>query len=314
MGGQFAMIPLEMLRDSRLLALDSAVYASIDGHSDKQGNSWPGLRTIAVEARVSRPTVIASLNRLELAGYIRKTKRRRDGTKEFGHNLYALRLRRGGVVNDIDHVVNNIDQGGKSPLPRGKARLLGVVNDVYSNHNHKNHKKEKEYPPFPGGKPPEPPSSSEAPTQTSPPAEPPTPWDTPSPQTEAPTPEGIPPKDEGASGVSKITDSRNADNGEGETAEGAKATTEAEHWAEVDAYFSRFWDGYPRKEGKADARAMFRKLFPPGKDPESYFARLREIDERMGPFLDRAEELKRCGDQKFIPKPANWLKREFGDV
>lgn len=314
MGGQFAMIPLEMLRDSRLLALDSAVYASIDGHSDKQGNSWPGLRTIAVEARVSRPTVIASLNRLELAGYIRKTKRRRDGTKEFGHNLYALRLRRGGVVNDIDHVVNNIDQGGKSPLPRGKARLLGVVNDVYSNHNHKNHKKEKEYPPFPGGKPPEPPSSSEAPTQTSPPAEPPTPWDTPSPQTEAPTPEGIPPKDEGASWVSKITDSRNADNGEGETAEGAKATTEAEHWAEVDAYFSRFWDGYPRKEGKADARAMFRKLFPPGKDPESYFARLREIDERMGPFLDRAEELKRCGDQKFIPKPANWLKREFGDV
>ena len=101
MGGQFAMIPLEMLRDSRLLALDFAVYASIDSHTDKQGNSWPGLRTIAVEARVSRPTVIASLNRLELAGYIRKTKRRRDGTKEFGHNLYALRLRRGGVVNDI---------------------------------------------------------------------------------------------------------------------------------------------------------------------------------------------------------------------
>lgn len=114
--------------------------------------------------------------------------------------------------------------------------------------------------------------------------------------------------------ASKITDSRNADNGEGETAEGAKATTEAEHWAEVDAYFSQFWDGYPRKEGKADARAMFRKLFPPGRAPELYFARLREIEERMGPFLDRAEELKQCGDQKFIPKPANWLKREFGDV
>ena len=314
MGRQFAMIPLEMLRDSRLLALDFAVYASIDSHSDKQGNSWPGLRTIATEARVSRPTVIASLNRLEQAGHIQKTKRRQDGTKEFAHNLYALRLRRGGVVNEVDHVVNDIDQGGKSPLPRGKARLLGVVNDVYSNHNHKNHKKEKEYPPFPGGKPPEPPSPSEAPTQTSPPAEPPTPWDTPSPQTETPTPEGIPPKDEGASGVSKITDSRNADNGEGETAGGAKAATEAKHWAEVDAYFSQFWDGYPRKEGKADARAMFRKLFPPGKDPESYFARLREINERMGPFLDRAEELKRCGDGKFIQKPANWLKREFGDV
>lgn len=300
MGGQFAMIPLEMLRDSRLLALDFAVYASIDSHTDKQGNSWPGLRTIAVEARVSRPTVIASLNRLELAGYIRKTKRRRDGTKEFGHNLYALRLRRGGVVNDIDHVVNDVDSGGKPPLPRGKARLPGVVNDVYSNHNHKNHKKEKEYSPSPGGKPPLPPSS-EAPTQTPPHAE-------------APTPEGIPPKDEGAGGVSKITDSRNADNGEGETAEGAKATTEAEHWAEVDAYFSQFWDGYPRKEGKADARAAFRKLFPPGKDPESYFARLREIDERMGPFLDNAEELKRCGEQKFIPGPAKWLNREFGDV
>ena len=274
MGGQFAMIPLEMLRDSRLLALDFAVYASIDGHSDKQGNSWPGLRTIAVEARVSRPTVIASLNRLELAGYIRKTKRRRDGTKEFGHNLYALRLRRGGVVNDIDHVVNDVDSGGKPPLP----------------------------------------PSSEAPTQTPPHAEAPTPWDTPSPQTEAPTPEGIPPKDEGAGGVSKITDSRNADNGEGETAEGAKATTEAEHWAEVERHFTEFWGIYPRQEGKADARAMFRKLFPPGKDPESYFARLREIDERMGPFLDNAEELVQCGDQKFIPKPANWLKREFGDV
>lgn len=313
MGGQFAMIPLEMLRDSRLLALDFAVYASIDSHTDKQGNSWPGLRTIAVEARVSRPTVIASLNRLELAGYIRKTKRRRDGTKEFGHNLYALRLRRGGVVNDIDHVVNDVDSGGKPPLPRGKARLPGVVNDVYSNHNHKNHKKEKEYSPSLGGKPPLPPSS-EAPTQTPPHAEAPTPWDTPSPQTEAPTPEGIPPKDEGAGGVSKITDSRNADNGEGETAEGAKATTEAEHWAEVERHFTEFWGIYPRQEGKADARAMFRKLFPPGKDPESYFARLREIDERMGPFLDNAEELVQCGDQKFIPKPANWLKREFGDV
>ena len=108
------------------------------------------------------------------------------------------------MVNDIDHVVNDVDSGGKPPLPRGKARLPGVVNDVYSNHNHKNHKKEKEYSPSLGGKPPLPPSS------------------------EAPTPEGIPPKDEGAGGVSKITDSRNADNGEGETAEGAKATTEAE--------------------------------------------------------------------------------------
>ena len=129
-----------------------------------------------------------------------------------------------------------------------------------------------------------------------------------------PYPRRYPPKDKGAGGVSKITDGRNAGNGEGKTAGYLNSLTEAEHWAEVDAYFSRFWDGYPRKEGKADARAAFRKLFPPGRDPESYFACLREIDERAGPFLDRAEELKRCGDQKFIPKPANWLKREFGDV
>ena len=155
---------------------------------------------------------------------------------------------------------------------------------------------------------------SKAPTQPLPPAESSTPWDTPSPQTEAPTPEDIPPKDEGAGSVSKITDSKTTDVIEGEIAEGSEAAKEAKHWEEVERHFAEFWGAYPRKEGKAYAGAVFKKLFPLGKKTEFYDGRLHEIREHMGPFLDNAEEMERRGEQRFIPKPENWLKREFGDV
>lgn len=100
----------------------------------------------------------------------------------------------------------------------------------------------------------------------------------------------------------------------GEIAEGSEAAKEAKHWEEVERHFTGFWGTYPRKEGEAEARAAFRKLFPPGEDKEFYLERLRKIENRIEPFLDNAEELVRCGDRKFIPKPENWLKREFGDV
>ena len=288
-----------------LTTLDRAVWQALcsfarwDSPTAPQiGRCWPGLSELARRAGCAKCSLCRTLKRLESMNLLRRKQRPVMGG--YKSTLYELSATP-GVVSQGDSVsgIRGLSHCDTGVVSQGDKNITKNITENI-----------KEYPPSQADQIP----PSEAPTQTSPPAEPPTPWDTPSPQTEAPTPEGIPPKDEGAGGVSKITDSRNADNGEGETAERAKATTEAEHWAEVDAYFSQFWDGYPRKEGKADARAMFRKLFPPGKDPESYFARLREINERMGPFLDRAEELKRCGDQKFIPKPANWLKREFGDV
>lgn len=159
------------------------------------------------------------------------------------------------------------------------------------------------YAPTPrGDKFPEPSSPSEAPTQTSPQAEPPTPGDTP--------PKA---KDEGAGGVGQITDSKNTGDEEGKTAERLKPLTEAEHWAKVERFFAEFWEAYPRQQGKADARAMFKRLFPPGRNVEFYDARLREIRERIEPFLENAEELTRRGERRFIPGPTKWLQREFGD-
>jgi hypothetical protein len=73
---------------------------------------------------MSKPTVLKALKALTDAKLIRIRARYIKGKKERDRNLYVL-LNVPKVVNDVDHVVKEIDNGGKGDLPQ-------VVNDVDS--------------------------------------------------------------------------------------------------------------------------------------------------------------------------------------
>lgn len=65
--------------------------------------------------------------------------------------------------------------------------------------------------------------------------------------------------------------------------------------------FSRFWQCYPRKVAKGEARKAWRQI-----DPDD------ELTERICSALDLArqtEQWRREGG-RFIPHPATWLRRE----
>lgn len=63
------------------VALILAVYA------DRNGNCWPAVSTIAVEARRNRKTVHAALNHLEVLGYLM-----RDPGRTGKSNRYTITL------------------------------------------------------------------------------------------------------------------------------------------------------------------------------------------------------------------------------
>jgi DNA-binding transcriptional regulator YhcF (GntR family) len=102
-----------------------AVYMVLCRYADnKTGESFPAIRTIAAALAISRPTVTKALQTLEGAKLIRIKRRYIRGSKERDNNVYVL-LNVPKVVNDVYHVVNEIDDGGKGDLPQ-------VVNDVAS--------------------------------------------------------------------------------------------------------------------------------------------------------------------------------------
>lgn len=67
----FAIVPAEAFRDARLSLRDVQVLGLVCSHLNKDRICWPSQSRLAKMARVSRPTVCASLRRLEECGYIK---------------------------------------------------------------------------------------------------------------------------------------------------------------------------------------------------------------------------------------------------
>lgn len=66
-----------------------AVYMYLKDHADKNGQCWPGIRTIAAELDLSRSTVKRALDDLCRAGLIvRESRWRENGS--LTSNLYRL--------------------------------------------------------------------------------------------------------------------------------------------------------------------------------------------------------------------------------
>lgn len=66
-----------------------AVYMYLKDRADKEGQCWPGIKTIARELSLSRSTVKRALADLEQAGLLRRELRyRENGSKS--SNLYTL--------------------------------------------------------------------------------------------------------------------------------------------------------------------------------------------------------------------------------
>ena len=124
-----------------------AVYAVLKVRANNTtGRCFPGLKHIERLTGLSRPTVIKAIRTLEEYQLI-AVEHRQTTSGDNASNAYYLKtppetplkqdLRgsKGGlppdkeVVNDVDYLVNEIDQGGKGDLPP-------VVNDVYPNKTH----------------------------------------------------------------------------------------------------------------------------------------------------------------------------------
>ena len=76
--------------DDRLPHRAKAVYMYLKDRSDKNGRSWPGIKTIARELNVSTSTVKRAVDDLIRFGYMEKETRFRENGGQTS-NLYTLK-------------------------------------------------------------------------------------------------------------------------------------------------------------------------------------------------------------------------------
>ena len=76
--------------DDRLPHRAKVVYIYLKDRSDKNGQSWPGIKTIARELNVSTSTVKRAVDDLIRFGYMEKETRFRENGGQ-SSNLYTLK-------------------------------------------------------------------------------------------------------------------------------------------------------------------------------------------------------------------------------
>ena len=76
--------------DDRLPHRAKVVYMYLKDRSDKNGQSWPGIKTIARELNVSTSTVKRAIDDLIRFGYMEKETRFRENGGQ-SSNLYTLK-------------------------------------------------------------------------------------------------------------------------------------------------------------------------------------------------------------------------------
>lgn len=75
--------------DTELPSRARAVYMYLCDRSDSEGKCWPGIKTIAVDMKLSRSTVKRALADLEQHGYLKKLLRYRENGSSTS-NLYSI--------------------------------------------------------------------------------------------------------------------------------------------------------------------------------------------------------------------------------
>src|SRR5690606_24020119 len=117
--GGWTRVPDEVIRHPALRPVAKAVYCVLASRADnKTRQCWPGYKTIATEANVSRRTVPGALAELKAHGFVTWTKRTVDGSAENDSNLYTLTE----VVPEVRHLAQDVPHGGA-------ADALGVVHE-----------------------------------------------------------------------------------------------------------------------------------------------------------------------------------------
>lgn len=66
-----------------------AVYMYLRDRANRNGECWPGIKTIAADLNLSRSTVKRALGDLERKGYLQKSPRHRENGS-YTSNLYRL--------------------------------------------------------------------------------------------------------------------------------------------------------------------------------------------------------------------------------
>lgn len=124
-----------------IIGADSiAVYMVLCRHANQNGECWPSYQTIATKLKLSRPTVIKCMKKLEAIQVIAKSDRKqptKDGGIMADSNMYILLTVKPldapskdallGMVNEIDHppskgalpdLVKEVNHPSKGALPK----------------------------------------------------------------------------------------------------------------------------------------------------------------------------------------------------
>jgi len=80
----------DIYADEELSHRAKAVYMYLCDRSDTEGKCWPGIKTIAVDLKLSRSTVKRAIADLEKLGYLEKEHRYRENGS-YTSNLYTVR-------------------------------------------------------------------------------------------------------------------------------------------------------------------------------------------------------------------------------
>ena len=100
----WARYPVAALEDSRLTANDRLVLLAIASFADADGTAWPGISALVRRSALSRSAVLRSLDRLESAGAITRTKRRDDDKKVNLPNVYKI------VEGSVSQTLGSVSQ------------------------------------------------------------------------------------------------------------------------------------------------------------------------------------------------------------
>ena len=79
----------DIYADGELSHRAKAVYMYLRDRADAEGKSWPGIKTIAGDLKLSRSTVKRAIADLERAGYLERTHRFRENGS-YTSNLYKV--------------------------------------------------------------------------------------------------------------------------------------------------------------------------------------------------------------------------------
>jgi DnaD/phage-associated family protein len=130
----FYIIQNDVLDDygAKIGPLGIAVYNALCRYASRDGTAFPSLQTISDLIGMSRPSVVKYLKVLKDCGLIAIDARTTDAG-DSDSNIYTITnySRGGGVVNDVNHLVNDVNHRSKPALP-------GVVNDVNTNNTYMN--------------------------------------------------------------------------------------------------------------------------------------------------------------------------------